>query len=262
MPKAIKKRVSKKAGIKEEDVKSKALNTLNVLKEKSRILVYALSGLVLLGAITAGVMIYSYSEKRKAYSLETEAYDYYYNINLVPPLSDEQRYEKALELFQESLNTKPSPTALFYKGNSYYNLNDYDNAVETYNNFIAQYADEDVLLPLVFRKLASAHFKKKENTKALNTLDKLARYKNGIFGDIALILQARHYDSAAADNAEEAMKKYRELVRDFPTSPLVSEARAKIEKTEEMIPAEPEMSAPETGTEGDMEEAIKEPEAE
>jgi tetratricopeptide (TPR) repeat protein len=262
MPKAIKKRVSRKSGSREDEVKGKALNTFNFLKEKSRTLVYTLSALGFIIVVVAGVMIYAVSEKRKAYAVETEAYSYYYNMNIPSSMSAQQRFEKALELFQKSMIIKSTPTALFYAGNSYFNLNDYDNAVATYHEFIDKYSDEDVIIPLVYQKLTSAYFKKGENSEAINTLNRLAQFRNEMFKDIALIREAKYYESTAADNTEEAMKKYKELASEFPTSPWASEAMAKIERQGSKGAAGSELSVPLKEDQGGIEKSDTAPEPE
>jgi tetratricopeptide (TPR) repeat protein len=228
MPKAIKKRVERKTGLKEEDVKGSLQHTLDVIKQRKRILMYALSVLGIVVVLAVSFLLYSGSQKQKAYSFESEAYDYYYESLVSLPLSEEERWEKALELFQKSLDTKPTPTAMFYLGNCYFNLADYDNAIKTYNEFVRIYAGDEVILPLVYQKLASAYLKNGQDDDALKTLDALAQYKSGIFRDAAFIIQARHYERSG--NKEEALARYTEIVQNFSTSPWVTEAKAKIEQ--------------------------------
>lgn len=227
MPKAIKKRVTKKIGLKEEEVKSAAVRSLGVIKEKKRIFILILIALGIVVISTIAFMLYSSSMKEKAYSFEREAYNYYYKVNLKTPLTDEERWRKSLELFQNAIKVKSTPTVQFYIGNCYFNLGDYDNAIKAYNKFTDEYKKEEVILPLVYQKLASAYIKKGKNDEIIKTLDTLTQFKNGIFKDAALILEARHYEITGRD--EDAIKKYKELVDGFPSSPWTAEARARIE---------------------------------
>ncbi|MCK5426066.1 MAG: tetratricopeptide repeat protein [Thermodesulfovibrionia bacterium] len=244
MPKSIKKRVTKKKKPDEDEVKGKALEALNLLKKKQKILIYALStvGLVIIIAVT--LSIYFSSVKKKAYSFEVEAYNYYNNMNLPNPVPDEQRWKTSLELFQKASDKKPSARVQFYIGNCYFNLGDYDNAVKEYLIFIDRYKRVEKILPLVYQRLASAYMKSGKTEESLRTLDALAQFEGGIFRDTALILQARYYE--AVGKPEEAEKKYREIVNDFPSSLWASEARAKIQKEEkpESGPAEEERKEP------------------
>ena len=49
---------------------------------------------------------------------------------------------------------------------------------------------------------------------------------NGIFKDTALVLEARHLESAGT--AEKALEIYKELIVEFPASPWIAEANSKI----------------------------------
>jgi tetratricopeptide (TPR) repeat protein len=227
MPKPIKKRVKKKTGLEEEEVKSKALETLRLLQQKKRVLIYAVVAFGILSILVATMIIYSSYLKKRAYDLELEGYRYYYNLNLTSPISDEQRWKKSLKLFQKAVNIKSTPVAMFYIGNCYFKLGDYNNAIKEYNRFIDEYRDNEEILPLVYQKLASAYIKIGRGDDVLKTLDNLAQFKKGAFRDTALILQARYYESKG--EIEEAQKRYQELVRDFPLSPWSTEARRKLE---------------------------------
>ena len=233
MPKAIKKRVTKKTALRAEEVRGAAVRSLDIIKSRRKLftLILLISGIVIISIIA--FMFYYSSIKKKAYAFEREAYNYYYEIDLKTPLSDEERWEKPLELFQKALKIKSTPTALFYIGNCYFNLGDYDNAIKTYNKFVDKYRNETVILPLVYQKLASAYIKKGENDEAVRTLNALAEFKNGTFKDTALSLEARLYE--ATGRHEDAIKKYKEIVEDFPLSPWAVEAMSiiKMENVEE-----------------------------
>ena len=222
MPKAIKKRKIKKTGPKEEKVKSAIERSLDALKKKKRNLIIVLLVLGTAAVAVVSFMIYSSSTTKKAYAFERDAYKYYYNIDL----TDEERLTKSLELFQKSIEVKPTAIPQFYVGNCYFNLGDYDNAVKAYNEVIGEYKNNDSLLPLVYQKLASAYVKNGKNNEAIKTLNAFAQFKKGIFKDTALILMARLYERTG--KTEEAMEKYKELVKDFPFSLWTDEAMKKI----------------------------------
>ena len=244
MPKVIKKRVTKKTGLQEKSVKGTLQHTVSMVKEKQRILIYVLSAIGLIIVSVIAFMIYVSSTREKAYSFEMEAYKYYYNSNITSPVTGEERWKKALELFQKSIDIKPTPAAQFYAGNCYFNLGDYDNAVKAYNTFIYNYGSEEIIRPLVFQKLASAYFKKGNLDEAIKALDTLAKLKNGIFKDAALIIEARHYEGIG--KIEDAMKTYNEIISGFPASPWASEAKARIKMAEEKkSQAPPQSIAPE-----------------
>jgi len=251
MPKVIKKKVTKKTGLKEEKVKNAAVRSLDVLKGKKRIFIFIalFLGIAVISTIT--FVVYSSSIKKKAYSFEKDAYTYYYNINFGNSLTEEERWRKSLELFQKAIEVKSTPSALFYLGNCYFNLGDYDNAIKAYNEFIDKYESNEEILPLVYQKLASAYTKKGKNDEAIKILDTLAEFKDGIFKDTALILVARHYELIG--KPELALKKSRELVKDFPFSPWAFEANARLKKEEGKESVVPDKPSSEGGIESGAE---------
>lgn len=231
MPKPIKKRIVKKTTVQEDEVKSALMRTLDAAKERQRNLIIALSAVVGLIAIYIIFSVYSASSKEKAYALETDAYKYYYGIDMKESMTEKERWEKALNLYKQSVDIKATPTARFYLGNCYYNLGDFDNAIKEYTAFIDKFGSNKEILPVVYQKLASAYLKKNNNTKAIETLDALAKLNNGIFKDTALGLQARYYETAGESG--KAIEKYKELVQLYPASSWSAEAKAKIPKEED-----------------------------
>ncbi|MEW6714831.1 MAG: tetratricopeptide repeat protein [Nitrospirota bacterium] len=228
MPKPIKKKIVKKTTIQEDEVKSALMRTLDAARERQKNLIIALSVVVGIAAIYIIFSIYSASSKEKAYALETDAYKYYYGIDIKESMTEKERWEKALELYKKSVEAKATPTARFYLGNCYYNLGDFDNAIKEYTAFIDKFGSQKEILPVVYQKLASAYLKKNNNAKAIETLDALAKVNNGIFKDTALALQARSYETAGESG--KATEKYKELVKLFPDSSWSAEAKAKIPK--------------------------------
>lgn len=230
MPKSIKKRVTKKIVIKEEKVKGTATRTIDFIRERKKIFILVSSVLGVVIAVSVAFILYTTALTKKAYSLEREAHNYYYGINLKNPLPEE-RWKKAMELYNQSLKIKSTPIVQFYIGNCYYKLNDYNNAIKSYTVFIDKYPKEKGILPLVYQKLSSSYIKIGKNDDALKTLEILKKFKNGAFKDSALIEEARLYE--AIGRPMDAQKRYNELIKEFPNSSWSVEARSRIEKTKE-----------------------------
>ncbi|MEW6603045.1 MAG: tetratricopeptide repeat protein, partial [Nitrospirota bacterium] len=129
-------------------------------------------------------------------------------------------------LYKKSVDTKMTPTALFYTGNCYYNLNDYDNAIKEYERFTGKFSSDKQILPLVYQKMAAAYLKINQKEKAINALAKLAGIDDGIFKDTAAVIEARMYDESG--DKEKALAKYKEIITKYPTSPWSTEASARL----------------------------------
>ncbi|HDH04354.1 MAG TPA: tetratricopeptide repeat protein [Nitrospirae bacterium] len=237
MPKIIKKRPARKKAVQENEVKSAALHALDKIKQRQRQVVTGVSVVAALIILYVIFALYSSSMSKKAYSLEMEAYNIYYSDASGESMSEEDKWKKALELYKQSVDIKASPTALFYLGNCYFNLGDYDNAIKEYNLLVDRFSSEEGMLPLVYQKLASAYFRTNQNDKALETLDRLAGVEDGIFKDTALILEAGYYEGAG--EKEKALEKYREIITEFPVSPWSAEAGSKVAAEEAENTKEP-----------------------
>ncbi|GAB4534859.1 MAG: hypothetical protein Fur0020_01820 [Thermodesulfovibrionia bacterium] len=230
MPKQIKKRVSKKPVLKEEEFKGSLTQVIEYIKERKRVFIPALAIILAIVILSLSAIYYNSSLKEKAYKIEIEAYNYYYGTNLKENIPEDERWKKALELYKKSVETKPSPTALFYLGNCYYNLSDYTKAIEEYERFIKRFGGEKELLPIVYQKLSSAYLNKGDKDNALSTINRLAELDNGMFKDTALMLEARYYEKTG--NNDKAKERYKEITEKFPTSPWVNEAKIKTGVTE------------------------------
>jgi len=230
MPKAIKKRPAKKKPVQENEVKSAALEALDKIKERQKQVITGVAIAVAIIIIFAAYSIYSSSQSARAHTLEKEAYKFYYGEMADTSMSEVERWKKALELYKKSVGAKMTPTALFYLGNCYYNLNDYDNAIKEYSRFADKFSNNKKVLPLVYQKMSSAYFRTNQKDKAIGILGKLAGIDNGIFKDTALVLEARLYDETG--EKDKALDKYKELLAQYPASPWSTEASARVSAEE------------------------------
>jgi len=243
MPKVIKKKTVKKRPVEESEVKSAALLALEKIRERQKHLIIGASVIAAVVVLFLGTSLYSTSQYKKAHALEREAANFYYGENINTALSQKERLDKALALFISSTDVKLTPTNLFYLGNTYFKLKDYENAISAYNRFISKFSSEEAILPLVYQKLASSYFKTGKNDEALDALGELAGIDNGIFKDTALMYEARYLESAG--KKEASLEKYREIFTQFPSSPWAAEANAKVSSEESSQEGEKTVSPPE-----------------
>lgn len=226
MPKVIKKRIAKKPADAEEEVKSKLAHLQDTLKERQKtVLKYGAIILVVVFAVT-GFLFYTYSSQKKAKELEYEAYKIYYNVYQKQPLSREEQYKKALDTFKKAYDTRKSPVSLFYSAGCYYELGQYDDALNTLKEFAQRYSNEERFVPLIYQKMAMVYLRKGNINEAINAIDSMYNLKSDIYKDLALIEYARLLEREG--KTEEAKKKYKELTTQFPDSPFSDEAKIKL----------------------------------
>ena len=226
MPKAIKKRIAKKPADAEENVKSKLAHLQDTLKERQKtVLKYGAIILVVVFAVT-GFLFYTYSSQQKAKELEYEAYKVYYNVYQKQPLSREEQYKKALDIFRKAYDTRKSPVALFYIAGCYYEIGQYDDALNALKEFAQRYSNEKRFIPLIYQKMAMVYLRKGNINEAMNAIDSMYNLKGDIYKDLALIEYARLLEREG--KIEEAKKKYEELTTQFPDSPFSDEAKTKL----------------------------------
>jgi predicted negative regulator of RcsB-dependent stress response len=225
MPRAIKKKIKKKTVETETEVKDRLSEIKTSLKNRQKTVVtYSVILLIIVAGITA-FFLYRYSSNEKSRQLEYSAYKYYYNLYQQKPLSKQEQFQQAVDLFKKAYDKRNSPNLLFYIANSYYELEKYDEALKTLNDFTKKYSGEKDLMPLVYQKTANIYVKTGKTEEAIKTLDALYKSEGSIYKDLALIESGRILEKSGKKTEAEA--KFRELIEKFPASPFFSEAKTK-----------------------------------
>jgi predicted negative regulator of RcsB-dependent stress response len=224
MPKAIKKRGSKKTGNTEVEVQERLSSLKDTLKERQKMVLKIGAGIVIIIIAVVGLLVYSSNSQKKARMLEYEGYKIYYSNQQVQPINKEEQYKKALDMFKKAYDTKNSPFSLFYIAATYYELGKYDDALKTLKDFTRKYSNDEKFIPLAYQKMALAYIKKGDLNGAEKTLDTLYNLKGDIFKDFALMEYGKLLEKEG--KVEEAKKKYEELAKKFPNSPFI-ETRSK-----------------------------------
>jgi predicted negative regulator of RcsB-dependent stress response len=225
MPKAIKKKPKKKTHT-EPDVQERLLDMKTIFEQKQKkIGLYGVALLVII-LVAGGIYIYKYRSDEKAKQLEYKGYEVFYSEYSKQPLPGQERYQKALDLFQQAYKKKKTPRVLLYIANSYYQLGKDDQALKTLNDFTREYSDNRDLLPLAYKEMADIQLRNGKKEEALKTLDRLYNTPGGIFRDYALMESGRILESEG--KKKEAMAKYKEITDEFKSSPFYEEARAKL----------------------------------
>jgi predicted negative regulator of RcsB-dependent stress response len=226
MPRVIKKKTKKKNVGVENEVVDRLSGIKDHFKEKQKtVLTYGAVIAVVIVAV-AGYFFYQYSEGERARQLEYEAYKVYYNEYQKQPISSQERYQKALDLFQQAYNKKKSARLLLYIASANAELGKYDDALKGLDQLVKNYSSDSDVLPLAYQKMADIQLKKGNKADALKALDALYKANGAIYKDLALIESARILESDG--RKEEALAKYKEFTDKFKDSPFMAEAQAKI----------------------------------
>ncbi len=118
--------------------------------------------------------------------------------------------------------------------------NDLKGAIETYQQFIDQYPDEEILLGMVYQRLGYAHLLSGNQDGTYAAFSKVLDLPYAINKDQVLYEFAKLEE--ANEKTQKALTHYKLLMDHYPSSPFVNEAslRVKILEPGEESPAEGE----------------------
>jgi len=225
MPKVIKKKTAKPAKT-EEGVTNALHHTQEFIRERQRVFFPAVIALVVIAVSVAGFLVYRSNMKTQAAALEYEGYKIYYGLYQKQPFQKEDRYQKALEKFRKAYEARKSPLSLFYISACYNDLGKYDDALKSLKELNERFPDDDKFIPLSYYKMAVITLRKGDREGYLKLLDTLYNYRTRTLKDLALLESAKMLE--AMGKKEDAVKKYEEITKNFPESPFVEEAKAKL----------------------------------
>ncbi len=231
MPKAIKKRRSKKIDVPEEEVQERLSTLKDALQQRQGVMLKIGVGIAVLIAVVVSLLIYSHTAASKAKKLEYEAYTIYYGKASQQAGAREDRYGKALNIFKQAYQARKSPFSLYYIAACSYELGNYDEALKTLKDFTRKYSGEAEFLPLAYRKMSTIYLQKDNTAEAKKMLDALYNLKGDIYKDFALMEYGKLLEREG--KLDEAKSKYEELITRFPTSPFKDEAQLKVAEKKE-----------------------------
>lgn len=200
--------------------------------------------LLLMGGGIWGVFWYDAQNASKAQELEREATIHLFTRSANDPQKAAANLKEAIVLYKRILDEYPrtptAPLAQFSLGNAYLQSNDLASAIEAYNRFISTYGAHASLLGLVQQKLGYAYLLKGELDQAARAYSTILEISGAMNRDYALFELARLEENRS--RPDEALKRYQELMKTFPNSPLTSEAAMRVKvieakKTPESSPA-------------------------
>lgn len=229
----IRKRVPKKKGIERpEELLSIYEKTVEYISRNRRPFIFISAILSVLIITSAIIFFLNIHYNNRASALEYEASRFYTVEKPYPGLqiSAEERYKKALDLYQEVVSkyprTKKAVIALYGAGNCYFQLKNYDEAEKSYTLLIEKHPRDKSILPLIYLKLAYLYKIKGNTEEALKNFGRITSLDTGL-KDLAYIEIGRIHE--AQGKKEEAINNYQKMVENFPSSPWLSEAKSRLE---------------------------------
>jgi predicted negative regulator of RcsB-dependent stress response len=224
MPKAIKKRISRKAQG-DDNIGETVADIRKKFQDRQSTLVYALLIFGLIVITVGAFVVYNRASAGKAVEMEYEGYKIFSGATATPYASPADRYKNALEKFKASYAAKKNPTALLDIGNCYYELGNLDEALKALKELTDQYSDPKIT-SLAYYKMAMTYIRKGDLNSALDTFGIISRIKDAPLQDMALLESGKTLESMG--KTEEAKDKYKELINKFPKSPLVNDANLRL----------------------------------
>lgn len=196
------------------------------LKEYRWALLVGCALLVLVGGGVWAVSWYDEQNASKAHDLEREATQHYFTRPANDPKKTETNLKEAIALYRriadEYPRTPSAPLALFGLGNALIESNDLDAAIDTYKRFLSTYGSNLPLAGLVQQKLGYAYLLKGDRDQAAKSYSTILDNPGSMNRDQAMFELARLEESQS--QLEGASKRYQDLIKTYPNSPLASEA--------------------------------------
>lgn len=225
---AYKIKIDSKKRLKEPDEFVSIMESVvSFVKENLKYLGILLAIILVFALAYGAIIIKTRIDDDKAAGLEYAASRHYFGTGMEREGRD---LKKAIEVYQKIISdykrSKSAPTAAYYLGNAYMELKEYDAAIGAYKGFIDRYADRRDLIPFVYQRLGYAYLAKGNNQNALDNFNKVAIIETVRNRDQSIFESARILELMG--KKDEALKKYEEIIRDFPSSVFSAEAEVKI----------------------------------
>jgi len=222
------------------------LERVGLFLQENRVqLLAGVAVLLVAAAIVVAITWMSHRSAERAEGLERKATQLYLDRPVDKPEQADKNLKEAISLYRQLLEQYPkTPSAglaLFHLGNAHAQANDTGGAIAVYQQYLAAYPENKLLLGLVLQRLAYAQLVKgdvdgavKSFTMALDSPGTLN--KDQILYELGKLEEGRSHP-------EGALARYQELTKSYPNSPFAGEAavRTKALETKAMpsAPAEP-----------------------
>ncbi len=247
--------------IKDPTNKSAAIESAVTISSKEQFLFFVeqhrglvWGGIALVVVCIGGLITFNWvsqQEQEAAWELQGQAQHMYLDRPLNDIEKGKSNIQQASGMFQDILEQYPgTPSAKvssFLLGNSLMENKKYDRAIEAYTSFLQEHAQDHVLVGLVQQRLGLAHLLNGNREAAMSALDAVMENPHALNKDQVLFELAKFAESE--EKTDNAVKRYKQLIQEFPLSPFSTEASLRIT----VLAPEDVQESEETGTRTDSE---------
>jgi len=240
MPYTIKKKV-RKTQTPAADIEEVRNIFSQVFEEKRKGVLWAVGIIVAVAVLGMGVTGYRAHRLEKAVDLQNQALAAFYDT-----ANPSDRYERALDLFQEAESIRPTTLSRVYTAETYLKSGQAKEAEAVYEKYLSGHADEPIA-SAVRLKVALLKVAEGNRDAAIQGLEALQQ--DTVVGDTALHELSVLYAEAGEEGKRMAALKT--LVGQFPDSVWAPEALATVEAVEGTGTKEPHAEGTESAPQGE-----------
>ena len=218
-------------------------------KENMRWLVAGVAVAVLAGATVGGFLWMRQQDDRAAADLFYEATQHASEpsrTGALPALRRPEDLQKAIETFRKILtdfpNSSVAPQAAYLLGNALSERKDWDGAIKAYQDFLARYGANRILVPLVYQRMAYAQLAQGKLDEAEKTFAAIVQMPSAPNKDHALYELGKINE--LLNRPEGALASYQQIVKDHPSSPFATEASVRIKTLDARKAVQPAAESP------------------
>ena len=218
-------------------------------KENMRWLVAGVAVAVLAGATVGGFLWMRQQDDRAAADLFYEATQHASEPSRTgaPPAPRRpEDLQKSIETFRKILtdfpNSSVAPQAAYLLGNALSESKDWNGAIKAYQDFLARYGANRLLVPLVYQRMAYAQLAQGKLDEAEKTLTAIVQMASAPNKDHALYELGKINE--LLNRPEGALAYYQQIVKDHPSSPFATEASVRIKTLDARKAVQPAAESP------------------
>ena len=205
-------------------------------------------GILLVAILIGGIVTLNWLSQQKeeeSWELQGKAQQIYLDRPLDNVEKGKSNIQQASGMFQDIHEqfpgTSSAKVSLFLLGNSLMEAENYQGAIDAYTSLIQEYAQDHLLVGLVQQRLGLAYLLNGNREAALSAFEAVLGNLHALNKDQVLFELAKLAESE--EKTDDAVKRYKQLIKEFPLSPFSTEANLRLkvlapEETQDSVEAE------------------------